>query len=182
MYLYYDSRNRPVFPTSGASFRGNAKYLSNPKYHPVGYLSLDYHQAHNVFGKVSMVHQFFGGLVAGDTIPYQYNFLLGGQTATTNYGNVPFSGYKFAEIGAEATLFYQLDIQYNLMKNISVSLNGNLGIGTNDMMNIFKDFDFISGIGATAGIITKIGPIMGSISWSPQMRGVVGFFQLGYAF
>ena len=180
--VYYDSRNRPVFPTHGSVLHTNIKYLSNPKYHPVGYMSVDYQVVHPLGHKVSLVHQLFGGVVSGDTIPYQYNFWLGGQTQPTIFGNTPYTGYKFLEASAEALVFYHLDIQYNIYKNLFVSLNGNFGTRTDNMEDLFRDFNFISGIGATGGILTKIGPLKGTISWSPERKGVTGYFQLGYVF
>lgn len=180
--IYYDSQNRPIFPTKGSALHANLKYLANPNYHPVGYLSLDYRIAHSLSSKFSVVHQFFGGVVSGDTIPYQYNFWFGGQTATTEFGNIPFAGYKFMEGDAEVMSFYHLDLQYNLLNNLFVSMNANVGIRSFNMEDIFRDFDLISGFGASAGIITKIGPLKASLSWTPEMRGVVGYFQLGYVF
>ena len=180
--LYYDSQDRPVFPTQGSLLRTNFKYLKNPNYSAVGYMITDYQIAHALSRKFSMVHQMFGGIVSGDTIPYQYNFWLGGQTASTEFGNIPYSGYKFMETGADALMFYHLDLQYNFLENIFASLNVNFGIKSDNMADLFRDFDVISGIGATAGILTKIGPIKGSLSWSPEMSGIVGSFQVGFAF
>jgi len=180
--LYYDSQDRPVFPTHGSVLHANLKYFSKPHYHPVGYMSVDYMKAHSLGQKFSMAHQFFGGVVAGDTIPYQYVFWYGGQSRNTDFGNIPFTGYKFMEEGAEALTFYHFDLQYNPYKNLFVSLNANVGVRSDNMADFFRDFDIISGFGASAGVITKIGPLKGSLSWSPEMHGIVGYFQLGYTF
>ncbi len=180
--LFYDSRDRPVFPTHGSYLNTDMQYFSKPNYHPVGYMSLDYRVVHPISKHFSLVHQVFGGVVSGDTIPYQYNFWLGGQTHTTLMGNVSYTGYKFLEKGADALLFYHLDIQYNFLNNMFFILNANFGTNSDNMQDLFRDFNVISGIGASAGILTKIGPLKGSLSWSPERKGVVGYFQLGYTF
>ncbi len=180
--LLFDSRDRLVLPTRGAYFHGTARYFSNPNYHPVGYLAADYEHAHPAGKKVSMVHKLFTGIVAGDTIPYQYVFWFGGQTHSTNFGNVPFSGYKFLETGGESIAFYHLDIQYNLVKNLYVGIDGNVGVYSENMADIFRNFKMISGMGASSTIVTRIGPLRAHLSWSPEKKGVVGYFQLGYTF
>ncbi len=182
LQLCFDSRDRLVLATHGSYFRGTIRYLTNPHYHPVGYAALEYQHAHSIGESVSLVHRFFGGVVAGDTIPYQYTFWLGGQTHSTPFNNVPYTGYKFLETGAEALTFYHIDIQYNILKDLYVSLNGNLGIRSDNMSDIIRDFDIVSGIGVSSTLLTRIGPLRGHLSWSPERRGVVGYFQLGYTF
>jgi NTE family protein len=180
--IYFDTQDRPIFPTEGSVFHANIKYLSNPRYHPIGHLSVDFRKAHSLSTKFSVVHQLFGGIVSGDTIPYQYNFWFGGQTAMTEFGNIPFAGYKFMEGDAEVMSFYHVDLQYKLLNNLFMSMNANVGARFFNMEDIPHNLHLISGIGATAGIITKIGPLRGSLSWSPEMKGVVGYFQLGFVF
>ncbi|HHJ09617.1 MAG TPA: hypothetical protein ENK25_01840 [Bacteroidetes bacterium] len=177
-----DTRNRPVFPTTGVRLRGVGKVSSNRYFHPVNYLNLEFQKPLSFSNHFSMVNEIFGGITSGDSIPFQYLYWIGGQTDFTNYGNVPFPGYKLLEISSKSLFFYRMDLQYKLIKNLFIGLNGNIGTTATNIPDVLNNRYMITGVEISLGYLTPIGPIKVSLSKAGEISGAVGYFQIGFAF
>ncbi len=177
-----DTRDRPVFSTKGTKLLGKFKFLSNQYIHPIIYSNLDLQKPFLFTKKFSMINELFGGVTIGDTIPFQYYYWIGGHTDFTKYGNVPFPGYKFLEIGSKTLFFYRADLQYEIFKKTFVSIYGSMGTVATNVSEVFNTLNLISGGGFSVGYLTPIGPLRFSLSKSFEKRGVTGYFQVGFAF
>ena len=176
-----DTRNRPVFATSGIRLRGNGKFFSNRYYHPVMHVNLDLQKPMSFSDRFSMIHELFGGITSGDSLPFQCNYWIGGQTDFTHYGNVPYPGYKFLEVRSKTLFYYRMDLQYE-MHNFFIAVNGNLGTMNTLPSETWENASMISGFGISVGYLTPIGPIKVSLTKAGERRGAVGYFQIGFAF
>ncbi len=179
--IHMDTRNRSVFPTSGIRLRGNGKFSGNRFFHPVTHVNLDIQKPMSFSDRFSMIHELFGGINSGDSLPFQCNYWIGGQTDFTSYGNVPFPGYKFLEAGSRTLFYYRMDLQYNL-NNLFIVVNGNLGTMNPITPEIWENSSMISGFGISIGYITPIGPVKVSLTKSGELRGTMGYLQIGFAF
>ncbi len=180
--MYLDTRDRSVFSTNGTKLIGEGRYISNSQFHPFGNFMLDFQKTIRLFPRFSMRHELFGGMSTGDSIPYQYNFRIGGQTDFTSIGNIPYPGYKYLETITKNLFYYCLDLQYELFTNVYVGFTAGIGTGPIHISDIlYTDYRY-SGLGISAGFLSPVGPLKFTLSTSGEMKGTVGYFQFGFAF
>lgn len=180
--FYMDTRDRSCFPTTGSRVELLGKYFSNPCFHPIVYFFLDLQKALSVSNHLTLVNELFGGLITGDSIPYLYNFKIGGRSEITSIGNISYPGYKFLEVNSTNLLFYRIDMQYELFHNLFVSLYGNIGTMAPCFSDITDTDHLLSGFGFTMGFVSPFGPIKFSLSKSGEFKEWVGYIQVGYSF
>jgi len=181
-HFYVDTRDRSCFPTTGFRVELLGKYFSNPDFHPIGYFLLDLQKAVPFSYRFSLVNELFGGLATGDSIPYQYNFRIGGQSEITSVGNISYPGYKFLEVSSTNLFYYRIALQYELFPNLFASLYGNIGTMAPSFSDITDTDHLLSGLGFTMGFVSPFGPMKFSLSKSGEVKGWVGYIQVGYSF
>ncbi len=173
--IWMDTFNHAVFPTKGQSLQISGVIADNRIASDVTFTQLhfDWQAAYPIHPKISFLSRFQLGAASGKNIPLNYRFHLGGADS--------FLGLKYQERSGKYLQAMQLGLQYELAAKQFIQLNWNIGNTSDQWQNMFIRHRAITGIGATAGVATPIGPIelilMGG-SWHKFQV----YFNLGYHF
>ena len=182
--LLLDTWDHPTFPTKGQRLQMSGNYTSNQYLKPFAQLNLRYSFTIPAGRKLAFLPGIYSGASYGDSIPFQYNYYTGGVTETIKFNNFPFIGYKFMESGPGITnfLFGRLDVRYEVINDLYISLIGNIGYQNNNLENMFLKQNMISGYGLSIGLKTPIGPLEAMLMTSGESFKIVGYLRLGYWF
>lgn len=187
--LKFDTFDDKYFPTSGFFFDGDFNlYFSSSDFNnnfsqfSIAKAKIGY--AFSLSDSVSMLIGSEGGFRIGDDSNNSLNFALGG------YGNdlinnfIPFYGYDFISITGNSFVKGNIELDIEWIKNQHIRAGANFS-NTGD--SIFEGGEWIttpdfSGYAIGYSIETFLGPLEATYSWSPELKGDIWFFNLGFWF
>lgn len=173
--IWMDTFNKAVFPNEGQSLRfswivTDKRIASNVTFTQ---LHFDWQGAYQIHSKVSFLSRLQLGAMTGSNIPLSYQFHLGGADS--------FLGLKYQERCGKILQVLQLGLQYEVASKRFVQLRGNIGNTSDEWKNLFIRNRAITGVGATVGAATPIGPIELTLMGGSWHRFLL-YFNLGYKF
>ncbi len=173
--IWMDTFNHAVFPTRGQSMKlmglvADRRAGSNVN---MSRLHFDWKLVHPVHRRASLLLRCQVGAAHGDTIPLNYKFFLGGADS--------FDGLKYQERAGNYLQAVQAGVQFEVMPKRFLQFRANFGNTSDTWKNLFIHGRAITGIGATAGAITPIGPIELTLMGGSWHRLLV-YVNLGYKF
>ena len=134
--------------------------------------------------KLSAVIESRGGFKIGDDSNNSLNFALGG------YGNdfinnfVPFLGYDFISLTGDGFVKGSLHLDYEWLKKHHIILAANFANVGDDIFNDGEWFtapDY-SGYAFGYSLDTFLGPLEAKVTYSPETKKSIWFFNLGFWF
>jgi len=173
--VWLDTYNRALFPNKGHSLRISSTIASKrigsdanfTHYH------LDWQGRYPLEKKWTFMTRVQMGTSISNELPISYTFFLGGADS--------FQGYKLRErLGKHMQALY-VGLQYEFLARRFFQLHANIGNTTNVRKDLFDKSRFISGIGATVGVATPIGPLEFTLMGS-EAHDVITYFNIGYKF
>ncbi|WP_111709060.1 patatin-like phospholipase family protein [Lutibacter citreus] len=187
-YLKIDTFDKKYFQKKGVFLNVGLKwYLA----------SSDYNHNFNSFsqltGRLGLAHTFYNKLTfhfnseAGITIGENENRILdynvGGYGENFINTFIPFIGYEFAELSANAFLKSGLTMRYEFLPKNYFSATANFSRVDQDLFNEGRIFEnTYSGYMVGYGLDTFLGPIEINYSWSPDHSQKSWYFNVGYWF
>lgn len=181
-----DTLNRTVFPSSGIFMNSEIaladdRMISNRTFHRA---FVDFRAYIPVSEKWTVLFNTFLGATSTESdVPLHYFFMLGGMdTPFTFLGNrQSFLALRTQErVGGNAQ-FLQLGAQLNLPGRRYLLLRWNAGEIFDTFEIDFTKNSYITGIGLTAGLDTRLGPVDFTVMGGSQ-HNVLGYLNLGYTF
>lgn len=185
LYLKANELDNPTFPSRGFKFDAVYKYLisSNAENFERNSFVLSKLDLNFPLGsRFTLQAHSTLGLAFGNNLPTGFQFGLGGLNDQIINNSIPFYGLPIYHTANNNLFSLGLGMQYKLLKNHYIKLNANTAnLETNiDDLQLF-DFDY-SGIGFTYGYDSALGPLKGTISYSPDTQRLETFLSLGYSF
>ncbi len=173
--IWMDTFNHAVFPTRGQSLKltgllADRNVASNIN---MSRLHFDWKMVHPLHRRASLLMRCQLGAVHGKDIPLNYKFYLGGADS--------FDGLKYQERSGSYIQAVQAGVQFEIMPKRFLQLRWNYGNTSDQWKNLFIHRRAITGIGATLGAITPIGPIELTLMGGSWHRLLL-YFNLGYKF
>lgn len=168
--FWFDTQDRAYFPTRGLSFYmrneiATTRFNSDVSFtrHLLrlrGFLPLHHH--------LTLSADLLAGFSTGAMPPIHYHLTLGGLDTAVELpqqaqSRVSFLGTKPQEFRGIHAQFVQIGVQYEFMQDTFLLLRANAGNTFADWRFDFSPSRFVSGIGATLGTRTLLGPIEFSI-------------------
>ena len=159
--------------------------------------SSDYNNNFNSFsqlkGKVGIAHTFFNkltthftseaGITVGENNNRALDYNVGGYGENFINTFVPFYGYDFAELNANAFLKSGLTFRYEFLPKNYFSATTNFARVEGDLFNEGKIFENTkTGYMLGYGLDTFLGPIEINYAWSPDHSEKYWYFNVGYWF
>jgi len=173
--LWLDTFNRAVFPDKGHALRLSATFASKRIGSDLNFTHylLDWQGRYPLdAGWALMTRVQLGTTIASD-LPITYTFFIGGADS--------FVGYKYRERSAKHMQALYLGVQYEVQPRRFLQLHANIGNSTNVRNDLFDKHRLISGIGATFGVATPIGPLEFTVMGSREYNFMT-YFNIGYKF
>jgi hypothetical protein len=104
------------------------------------------------------------GTTSGDVVPGHYQFILGGVDIPSlllerETSKTSFLGLRSQQLLGEHLQFAQVGVQFELTRRMFGILRANAGNTFDEWEVDFSDDRFESGVGATLGLTTPIGPV-----------------------
>jgi NTE family protein len=187
-----DTYNNFNFPTQGSLVTANFEYVYDPgskvyHYNPLFRWVIKAETTFSAGEKLTFLPRINTGMVYGDSIPADYNLYVGGSYRFgDNLENAfQFHGLRFMQKSANAAVVAGLKVQYQVLKDHFIKIEGNIGRVDDKWEDLIinKDFNFLTGAGIEYGYNSFIGPIeLGVYTNSFDGGKVVSFFNLGYWF
>ena len=170
-----DTFNRAVFPSEGQLLKLRVSLAKKGIASSVTFsqLHFDWQGAFPVHRKFSFLTRLQLGATTGSLIPINCNFQLGGADS--------FLGLKHQERCGKYLQAFQLGLQYEAASKQFLQMRWNIGNTSDVWKNLFIRNRAITGIGATAGVATPIGPIELTLMGGSWHR-FLAYFNLGYKF
>lgn len=170
-----DTFNRTVFPSEGQllilrSMVADERIVSNTTFTQHIF---DWRAYYPVHKKLSLLSHLQVGISTGESVPFNYKFLLGGADS--------FLGLKYQERFGKHVQALQLGFQYQFLSKRYLLFRWNMGNTSDKWRNLFIQNRAINGYGITAGAATPIGPLELTVMGSSQHR-LLFYFNLGYKF
>ena len=187
--LKFDTYNNKYFPKKGFLFDGDFQlFVSssdfNNNFSEFSFAKANIGYAIPFSNKFSVLIGSEGGFKIGDDSNNSLNFALGG------YGNdfinnfVSFYGYDFITITGNSFVKGYVDMDYEWIKKHHIRLGANF---SNTGEDIFENGEWIttpdySGYAVGYAVETFLGPLEGRLTWSPETKKSIWFFNLGFWF
>ena len=141
---------------------------------------------HYTVGKFTFVPQVYTRFLMGDSIPYTYNNIIGGEV----YGRyhdfqLPFVGINNTTLAKNQCAILRLDVRYRLLKKHYITASGNFVRSADNFGTLFSfDDEGISnyGCGVKYSYDSHLGPISFGLNYSNITRDFCSYFSLGYVF
>jgi len=129
------------------------------------------------------------GLFAGGILwdqngpPPQHIFGIGG-LCSRNYIDqyVSFTGVQFIQKFGYYSAIVRLKLQYNVYKNLYLTMRADAGSDEYDFSQVFKPANYLCGYGLTASYNSFIGPVELTLMGSNVNSGPMVFVNIGYTF
>ncbi len=186
-----DTRDRPHFSTSGVNSQFIITYImpiGNDWSKEIFTNSLMYYLKYDQ--NISLSKRFvlkpglfLGGTIKQDVPPIHHWYGVGGLTTINYLDNfVYFTGVNFVQSYGLYSAVGRLKLQYNLMKNLFLTVRSDFGANELDYQDLVKSENFMFGYGLTAGYKSYIGPIEVTLMSSNINSGASLYFSLGFDF
>jgi NTE family protein len=190
--LMADSRDRPYFPNRGVLATLRSEYTmplsgnwSKDIFADAAAFYLKFDQS------IPLSHRFVlqPGLFAGGAIwaenipPLQHGFGLGGLSPRSYIDQyVSFTGLQFIQKFGYYSAVARLKLQYNVYKNLYLTMRSDAGAAEEDFQELFASRNFLWGYGVTASYNSIIGPVELTLMGSNLNPGIMLFVNLGFNF
>lgn len=181
-FIKMDSYDNVNYPNRGLKFDSQLKFVTNSERQTILFLVGRFNQAYNLSPKLTLINHFYGGAVDGDTIPYQYNFYMGGTNPIPRNGLLPFVGLDYMERVEKNAIIWAADFQYELFPDIYAIAKFNIGNFQHSFQDLLNTDNLIGGYGLTLGYDSYVGPIEISMQKGVRKSGVLGFLNIGFWF
>ena len=190
--LNADSRDRPYFARKGivATLRGEyvmplADNWSQEIFANAGVFYLKYDHCIPLSRKFVLQPGLFAGGILWDQNgpPPQHIFGIGG-LCSRNYIDqyVSFTGVQFIQKFGYYSAIVRLKLQYNVYKNLYLTMRADAGSDEYDFSQVFKPANYLCGYGLTASYNSFIGPVELTLMGSNVNSGPMVFVNIGYTF
>jgi NTE family protein len=190
--LKQDTYNNYSFPNRGSLVIASIESIVDPgskiyHYKPIFRWLLKAEKTVSAGDKLIFIPRINTGMVYGDSIPNdQFLYIGGSYKFNDDRGNAfQFHGLRFMQEYAEAAMVVGLKVQYQLVKDHYIMLEGNAGRAASRWEDIFMDEEnkILTGQGIGYGYNSLIGPIEVGVYTSEisNWKWIV-FFSLGYWF
>ena len=190
--LKADSRDRPYFPRRGATMTLRGEYVmplsknwSEELFADAGVFYLKYEHNIPLSGRFVLQPGLFAGGAVWDhnRPPLQHGFGVGG-FCSRNYVDqyVSFTGVQFIQKFGYYSAIFRLKLQYNLYKNIYLTLRGDAGTDEREFSQVYQPKNLMCGYGLTASYNSIIGPVEITLMGSNMNPGPMVFVNIGYSF
>jgi len=187
--LKLDTYDNKYYPSTGVYFNGEVHaYLFASKFN-TGFDEFsiakgDIGYAFKVSEKISLNFQSSGGFKFGDNSTNTLDFALGG------YGNnfinnfIPFLGYDFISLTGNSYIKGYASADYEIFSKNHITVEANWANIGNDIYQTGEWFTLpdYRGYALGYGVETFLGPIQGKVSYSPEQRKSVWYFNIGFWF
>lgn len=189
-YINHDTYDRIYFPSKGIMWNleirkvwdfssGNLENKSVKKFN-AEMLYGRYAQAIRYNKKLTFIPSFYGGVTFGrKDIPLTYRFYLGGLSSVYIKGIYPFVGMNFMQKTGDKLWVARLDTQYEVLRNLFVTLKTNFGETFFDVNEIYDQYGLNWGIGLSLGYASIVGPIEIDYMWGTEIRGAISYIRIG---
>ncbi|MBG0781528.1 MAG: patatin-like phospholipase family protein [Bacteroidales bacterium] len=186
-----DTYDRSSFPTRGIQFNLKGKFIvpvaqnwEEDFFSNAWMFQMRFAQNSPLSKRSTFRSIINAGFTIKDNLPPpQHWFILGGQSYSNYYdGFIPFTGLRFIEESGLYNLVGSFAWQYNIHRRFYLTLKWDLGFISDDIEDMMRNPNLISGFGITAGYDSFIGPVELSLMGSNQNNGMLSFLNIGYWF
>ncbi|MCF8381615.1 MAG: patatin-like phospholipase family protein [Bacteroidales bacterium] len=181
-FIKMDSYDNAYYPKRGIKYDSQLKFVTNSERQTILFLVGRFSQAYNVSPKITLINHFYGGAVDGDSIPYQYNFYMGGINPVNRNGLLPFVGLDYMERVEKNAIIWAADFQYEILPDIYAIAKINIGNFQHNFKDLLQTEDLTGGYGLTLGYDSYIGPIEISVQKGVRKAGFLSFINIGFWF
>ncbi|MFZ5515877.1 MAG: patatin-like phospholipase family protein [Candidatus Zhuqueibacterota bacterium] len=173
--MWLDTFNRAVFPDKGHSLKMSATFASKRIGSDLNFTHylFDWQGRYPLDSRWAVMTRIQLGTTIASDLPISYTFFIGGADS--------FVGYKYRERLAKHMQALYLGLQYEMQPRRFLQLHANIGNSTNIRSDLFDRNRFISGIGASFGVATPIGPLEFTVMGSEDYNFMT-YFNIGYKF
>jgi len=181
-FIDFDTYDHLFYPTRGARFHGEYKFINNAIPKPVHYLSFKFEKAIRIGQKLVMRPGLSGGMSTADSTFPGYYFYMGGLNNADRKGLLPFVGLDLTEKISRNVSILRLDLQYNVWRQNYIAIRSNIGNASWTLKDQIADPDLFYGAGLTLGNNSLIGPVEITIMRSNLRNELLFYLHLGYWF
>ena len=136
--------------------------------------------------RFTLVPQYYSRFLIGDSIPYAYNNLIGGEVYGRYYDfQLPFIGINNTTLAKKQCIILRLDVRYQLLKKHYITASGDFVRSADNFGTLFSfDDEGIGnfGCGLKYSYDSPLGPISFGLYYSDITRDVCSYFSLGHNF
>lgn len=185
-YIKAETYDKFVFPARGFRIFSKlelVKDIDDDEFSDVYRITARYNHAYPLSGKFTLLTNFYGGYLYGDSIPPDYLFYSGGLVLNDYKINIfPFVGMELFEKVNKNAMSIGLDLQYEFIRNHVIQLRTNVGKTSAFFEDLvaFEDINF--GVGLTYGFRSRLGPIEFTIMKNSYREDVLTYVNIGYWF
>ncbi len=196
-FLNIDTFNKNMFPTKGFLFNANFRWFMwsdrNDSLNDLANGSIgfnQYSQADALFSyattfwkRFTFLNSYQIGITLGEEDSEIFDYRIGGYNQNFINNFIPFYGYDISSLTDQSFLKTEFHLRYELFKKHHISLIGNYGKASKNVLRrveLFKDNK--SGYAIGYGLETLIGPIELKYTWSPDHNDKFLVFNLGFWF
>ena len=137
-------------------------------------------------GRFTLIPQYYSRFLVGDSIPYTYNNLIGGEV----YGRyhdfqLPFIGINNTVLAKNQCVILRFDVRYQLLKKHYITASGDFVRSADNFGTFFSiDDEGIGnyGCGLKYSYDSPLGPISFGLYYSDITRDLCSYFSLGHNF
>ena len=136
--------------------------------------------------RFTLIPQFYTRFLGGDSIPYTYNNIIGGEVYGRYYDyQLPFVGINNTTSVEKQCTILRLDVRYRLLRKHYLTAVGNYVRSADNLGTLFSiDDEGIGhwGCGTQYSYDSPLGPISFGIHYSDVTSDWGSYFSLGYVF
>lgn len=184
--LKFDNMDHAYFASTGmvAEMDAHERIIRNAEA-PFTDLSFSWKQ-YFTSGKFTFIPQLYTRFLMGDSIPYTYNNIIGGEV----YGRyhdfqLPFIGINNTTLAKNQCAILRLDVRYRLLKKHYITASGDFVRSADNFGTMFSiDDEGIGnyGCGVKYSYDSPLGPISFGLYYSDITRDFCSYFSLGHVF
>lgn len=187
--ITFDSYTNKHFPKKGFYFNGYFHFYLyaskfNDDFSQFSIAKADFGYVHSLTDRLALQIMTQGGFKIGEDSASSLHFGLGG------YGNdfinnyIPFYGYQYLSLTGNSFVKAAFTIDYEVFKKHHIIAAVNVA---NIENNIFETSEWAStpdynGFALGYSIDTFLGPIEAKMSWSPEVKKSIWYFNIGFWF
>ncbi len=183
-YLKFDTYNHTYFPESGMQLSAKASYLTklfDKNIGPGTMIDCNYSIALPIMKRLTVITSANAGISLADSIPFSYQYRVGGIGAFFVNNAFPFVGHRFLEFRTMNCFIARCDLQYRIGKKHYIILSANTGKLSTLPEKLIIRGSAINGFGITYGYNSFIGPIELTLMDSPT-HDLITYVNIGFWF
>lgn len=187
--LEINTLNRTTYPTKGIHLIWHSQLISDwLAFNPID----DFTHLWRHYGEfswkirlhrsISIIQEFFLGMISGKNPPLDYYFYLGEQNTSWQGRLIPFLGQEYMERAGRNTIGLRTGVQLEPVKNLIIQLRYETGKVTQTKPELFKPDGLLHGIGLTVGLNLLYAPLEFTVGFDPEAKNTLLHLHLGYRF